>query len=70
MVGQFQSAFVPGRLKTDNALMAFDTFHFMRKKTRGKNGLIGLKLDISKAYDGIERSFSKEELQSMSFPNN
>lgn len=32
IIGKFQSAFVPGRLTTDNALVAFESFHWLRKK--------------------------------------
>jgi len=48
IIGKFQSAFVPGRLITDNALLAFESFHYMRGK-KGKNGCVALKLDMSKA---------------------
>lgn len=50
----FQSAFVPGRLITNNALIAFEIFHYMRKNTKGKKGVVGMKLDMSKAYDRVE----------------
>jgi ribonuclease HI len=63
-----QSAFVPGRLITDNALIAFEAFHYMRKKTTGRKGYVGMKLDMSKAYDRIEWPFLKEVLNSMGFP--
>lgn len=48
-----QSAFVPHILITDNGLIAFECFHFMKKnKDFDRHGFIGLKLVISKAYDG------------------
>ena len=49
-----QSAFVLGRLITDNILIAFEHFQFMRKKSKGIRGFMALKLDMSKAYDIIE----------------
>ena len=65
--GKFQSIFVPGRLITDNALLAFEYFHYMRKKRKGKKRCVALKLDMSKAYDRIEWNFLIEVLQSMGF---
>ena len=54
IIGKFQSAFVLERLITDNALIAFESFHWMRKKKLGKKGNVGIKLDMAKAYDRIE----------------
>lgn len=42
-----QSAFVQGRLITDNILVAFEVLHTIHQKTGGGGGLMGLKLDIS-----------------------
>lgn len=49
-----QSAFIQGRLLMDNALIEFKVNHSMRRHTQGKTGLIGLKIEISKAYDRLE----------------
>lgn len=54
IISESQSAFIEGRLLTDNALIAFEINHFIRRKTQGKSGVAGLKIDISKAYDRLE----------------
>lgn len=44
-----QSAFVPGRLISDNVMPAFKILQFFNQKRRGWKHLMTLKLDISKA---------------------
>ncbi|XP_057418992.1 uncharacterized protein LOC130713221 [Lotus japonicus] len=63
-----KSAFVPGRLITDNALIAFECFHFMKKIIQSRNGIMTLKLDMSKAYNRVEWSFLEKVMISMGFP--
>ncbi|XP_074360805.1 uncharacterized protein LOC141701064 [Apium graveolens] len=57
IISEKQSAFIEGRLLTDNALVAFEINHYMRRKTQGKGGVAGLKVDVSKAYDRLEWHF-------------
>ena len=54
IVGPYQSKFVLGRLITDNALIAFEIFHFMRKIKIVNTCLAGLKLDMVKAYNRVQ----------------
>ncbi|XP_058746986.1 uncharacterized protein LOC131619968 [Vicia villosa] len=49
VIDEEQSAFVQGRLIMDNALIAMECFHWMKKKIKGKRGVMTLKLDMSKA---------------------
>ncbi|KAA3469161.1 reverse transcriptase [Gossypium australe] len=52
-----QSAFVPGRLISNNVLL----------KKLGKNGFMAVKLDMSKAYNRVEWNFVKEMMVRMGF---
>ena len=49
IISQNQSAFVFGRLITDNVLIAYEMNHFMQNKRSGEDGYAALKLDMSKA---------------------
>lgn len=48
-ISKEQSAFVAGRSIIDNVITATEIIHYMRQKTKGKNGHIALKIDISNA---------------------
>jgi hypothetical protein len=49
-----QSAFLSGRLITDNILAAYETLHSMHTRMWSKVGFMGIKLDMSKAYNRVE----------------
>jgi len=53
VISNFQSAFVKGRLISDNILIAYEVFHHMYCQS-GSNGDMAIKLDICKAFDRVE----------------
>ncbi|CAM8920955.1 unnamed protein product [Rhodiola kirilowii] len=67
IISQSQSAFIRGRLITDNILIAHEISHCIMKKSNHKTGFISLKLDMSKAYDRIEWKFLEKMMLVLGF---
>lgn len=67
MISENQSAFVPKRLITDNALIALQVFYTMKKRMKGKRGSIAMKLDMSKVYNRVEWNFLRRLLFKLGF---
>ncbi|KAL5767747.1 hypothetical protein ACOSP7_014342 [Xanthoceras sorbifolium] len=53
-ISEKQSAFMPGRMITDNAIIGLKCIHSLRKRLKGRYGHLAFKLDMSKAYDCVE----------------
>ena len=53
IISPYQSAFVPGRCIAENMILAREVMHKM-KKIKGVGGLVGIKIDMSKAYDRMD----------------
>jgi hypothetical protein len=63
----FCSAFIPGRLITDNILAAYETMYSMQTRMWSKVGYMGLKLDMSKVYDRVEWDFLEAIMEKLGF---
>lgn len=66
-ISENQSAFVHGRNITDNVLIGYEIIHYMKRKNKGDEGEVALKLDISKAYDRVDWNYLKHGMEVMGF---
>ncbi|XP_026377760.1 uncharacterized protein LOC113272068 [Papaver somniferum] len=68
IVSPFQAAYVPTRNISDNTIIAHEIVHHM-KRSKNKFGEVGIKLDMSKAFDRIEWWFLMDIMKKLGFCN-
>lgn len=69
IISNYQSAFVPGRLITNNVILATEQLHSLHKRNNGRKGFMALKLNMNKAYDRVEWVFVRKVMEKMDFPS-
>ncbi|WZZ00931.1 hypothetical protein YC2023_073259 [Brassica napus] len=67
IISEYQNAFIPGRLISDNIVVAHEIFHSLKARKRQSNSYMAVKTDITKAYDRLEWKFLQETMQHMGF---
>ena len=67
IIDESQSVFVPGKLISDNVLVAFEMMHSIDQRRKGKEAFMSVKLDMSKAYDRVEWAYLEAMMRRMGF---
>ena len=67
LIAANQSAFIPGRLITDNALIAFECIHAIQQDGSDRSNFCAYKLDLAKAYDRVDWSYLQQVMEKLGF---
>lgn len=67
IISENQNAFIPGRVITDNIVIAHEVFHSLKVRKRQATSYMAVKTDITKAYDRLEWRFLEKTMKYMGF---
>ena len=67
IVSENPSAFVPGRMISDNVLITHEVLHYLKNSDAEKRCAMAVKTDMSKAYDRLEWEFIRLVFQRLGF---
>ncbi|KAL9685687.1 hypothetical protein QQ045_023138 [Rhodiola kirilowii] len=67
VISIFQSAFVKGRIISDNFVIAHEIANYLKSRRGPTECFASIKLDMSKAYDRVEWLFLEKLLRNMGF---
>jgi hypothetical protein len=67
IISPYQSAFIQGRLITNNIIAAYETLHTMHSKMYGRKCFMAVKFNMSKAYDRVEWRFLEGVMRKIGF---
>jgi hypothetical protein len=67
IISLMQSAFIPGRLITDNSFMAFECFHAIQSNSADRSKFCAYKLDMAKAYDRVDWRYLEGVMAKLGF---
>lgn len=70
IVSDSQAAFIPGRLITDNVMIAHEIMHSLKTRKRVSQTYMAVKTDVSKAYDRVEWNFLETTMRLLVFLKN
>lgn len=48
-------------------MLAYEVHHYLKRKTQGREGVVALKIDMSKAYDRVEWRFLEAVMMKLGF---
>ena len=67
IIAPTQSAFIPGRMITDNAIIAFECLHAIQHCNDRRGEFCAYKLDLAKAYDRVDWTYIEKAVEKLGF---